>query len=138
MSQPFTSGDQSIGISASTSILPMNTQDWSPLGWTGWLSLHPRDFLGFPGDTSGKEPTCQYRRPKKLWFNPWVRKTPLEEGMATHFSILAWKIPGQRSLACYSPWGRKELDTFYYMCVYIFIYLAAPDLGQQGDQTSQS
>ena len=92
MSQPFISGDQSIGISASTSILPMNTQDWSPLGWTGWLSLHPRDFLGFPGDTSGKEPTCQYRRPKKLWFNPWVRKTPLEEGMATHFSILAWRI----------------------------------------------
>ena len=33
---------------------------------------------------------------------------PLEEGMATHSSILAWKIPGQRRLAGYSPWGRKE------------------------------
>ena len=39
MSQLFTSGGQSIGVSASKSILPMNTQDWSPLGWTGWISL---------------------------------------------------------------------------------------------------
>ena len=39
MSQLFASGGQSIGVSASASILPMNTQDWSPLGWTGWISL---------------------------------------------------------------------------------------------------
>ena len=36
MSQFFASGGQSIGVSASTSVLAMNTQDWSPLGWTGW------------------------------------------------------------------------------------------------------
>ena len=39
MSQYFASGGQSIGVSASTSVLPMNTQNWSPLGWTGWISL---------------------------------------------------------------------------------------------------
>ena len=39
MSQFFTSGGQSIGISASASFLPKNTQDWYPLGWTGWISL---------------------------------------------------------------------------------------------------
>ena len=39
MSQLFAWGGQSIGISASTSVLPINTQDWSPLGWTGWISL---------------------------------------------------------------------------------------------------
>ena len=39
MSQLFPSRGQSIGVSASTSILPMNTQDWSPLGWTGCISL---------------------------------------------------------------------------------------------------
>ena len=39
MSHLFTSGGQSIGVSASASVLPMNTQDWSPLGWTGWISL---------------------------------------------------------------------------------------------------
>ena len=38
MSQLFASGGQSTGISASTSVLPTNTQDWSPLGWTGWIS----------------------------------------------------------------------------------------------------
>ena len=39
MSQLFPSGGQSISISASISVLPMNTQDWSPLGWTGWISI---------------------------------------------------------------------------------------------------
>ena len=39
MSQLFASGGQSIGVSASASVLPVNTQDWSPLGWTGWISL---------------------------------------------------------------------------------------------------
>ena len=39
MSQVFTWGGQSIGVSASASVLLMNTQDWSPLGWTGWISL---------------------------------------------------------------------------------------------------
>ena len=42
MSQFFTSGGQSIGTLASTSVLPMNTQDWSPLGWTGWISLQSK------------------------------------------------------------------------------------------------
>ena len=42
MSQFFTSGGQSIGASASTSVLPMNTQDWSPLEWTGWISLQSK------------------------------------------------------------------------------------------------
>ena len=39
MSQLFASGGQRIGVSASASVLPMNTQDWSPLGLTGWISL---------------------------------------------------------------------------------------------------
>ena len=38
----FTSGGQSIGVSASASVLPMNTQGWSPLGWTGWISLQSK------------------------------------------------------------------------------------------------
>ena len=42
MSQFFTWGGQSTGVSASTSVLPMNTQDWSPLGWTGWTSLQSK------------------------------------------------------------------------------------------------
>ena len=41
-SQLFTWGGQSIGVSASTSVLPINTQDWSPSGWTGWISLQSK------------------------------------------------------------------------------------------------
>ena len=42
MSQFFASGGQSIGISTSASVLPMNVQDWFPLGWTGWISLQSK------------------------------------------------------------------------------------------------
>ena len=44
MSQLFASGGQNIVVSASTSVIPMNTQDWSPLGWPGWISLQPKGF----------------------------------------------------------------------------------------------
>ena len=44
MSQFFTSGGQSIGVSASSSVLPMNIQDWFPLGCTGWISLQSKWF----------------------------------------------------------------------------------------------
>ena len=53
-SQLFASGGQSIGVSASTSVLPMNTQDWSPLGCTGWISLQ---FKGL----SKSSPTPQFK-----------------------------------------------------------------------------
>ena len=53
MSQLSTSGGQSIGVSASASVLPMNTQDWSPLGWTGWISLQVQENnLTFYGEGS--------------------------------------------------------------------------------------
>ena len=42
MSQLFAWGGQNIGVSASASVLPMNTQDWSPLGWTHWISLQSK------------------------------------------------------------------------------------------------
>ena len=42
MRQLFASGSQSIGVSASASVLPMNIQDWFPLGWTGWVSLQSK------------------------------------------------------------------------------------------------
>ena len=55
MSQFFASGGQSIGVSASTSVLPMNTQDWSPLEWTGWICL-------------------QSKGPSRVFFNTAVQK----------------------------------------------------------------
>ena len=44
MTQFFPSGGQSTGVSASASVLPMNIQDWFPLGWTGWISLQSKGF----------------------------------------------------------------------------------------------
>ena len=55
MSQLFASGGQIIGVSASTSVLPMNTQDWFPLVWTGWISLQSKGFSRvFPNTTVQK------------------------------------------------------------------------------------
>ena len=54
MSQLFTSNGQSIGVSASTSVLPMNTQDWCRLGWTGWISLQSKAL-------SESSPTPQFK-----------------------------------------------------------------------------
>ena len=71
MSQLFKLGGQSIGVSASASALPMNTQDRSPLGWTGWISLQSKglsgvsfvlqiDDLGVPG-TEKAQPQLSHR-----------------------------------------------------------------------------
>ena len=52
MNQLITSGGQSIGVSASTSVLPMNIQDWFPLGWTGWFSLLSKGLSGVFSNTT--------------------------------------------------------------------------------------
>ena len=55
MNQLFARGGQSIGVSASASVLPMNNQDWSPLGWTGWISLQSK------GLSQESSPTPQFK-----------------------------------------------------------------------------
>ena len=49
--------------------------------------------MGLPRGRRGKEPACQCRRHKICELDPWVRKIPLEKEMATHSSMLAWRIP---------------------------------------------
>jgi len=57
VSQLFALGGQSTGVSASTSVLPMNVQDWSPLGWTGWISLQSKGLSRvFSNTTVQKHP----------------------------------------------------------------------------------
>ena len=67
--------------------------------------------IGFPGGADGKEPACQCRRLKRRRFNPWVKKMPWRRAWPTTPVFLPGKSHGQRSLAGYSPWGRKESDT---------------------------
>ena len=59
MSQLFTSGGQSIEVSASATVLPINNQDWSPLGWTGWISLQSKELSRvFSNTTVQKHQFC--------------------------------------------------------------------------------
>ena len=74
MSWFFESGGQSVGVSVFASVLPMNTQDWSPLGWTGWISLQSKGL-------------------SRVFSKTTVQKHHLEKGMTHHFSILALRTP---------------------------------------------
>ena len=60
---------------------------------------------------SGKESACQFRRPKRRGFDPWVGKIPWRRKWQPTPVILLGKSYGQRSLVGYSPWDHKELDT---------------------------
>ena len=73
--------------------------------------------MGFPRGASGKEPTCKCRR-YEMWIQCLGWEDPLEEGMATHSSILAWRISwtgeagGLQSMGLTKSWTRlKELST---------------------------
>ena len=61
---------------------------------------------GFPGGANGKEPACQFRRHETgVWSLDW--EDPLEEGIATYSSVLAWRIPRTEELVGYSSWGHR-------------------------------
>ena len=77
MRQVFTSGGQSIAVSASTSVLPMNTQDWSPLEWTGWISLQSRDSRVFSNTTVQKHQF--FSAQLSLESNSHIHTWPLEK-----------------------------------------------------------
>ena len=72
--QFFTAGGQSIGVSASTSALPMNIQDWFPLGWTGWISLQSKGLSRVFSNTTvqkhqffGAQPSSQSNSHIHTW-----------------------------------------------------------------------
>ena len=74
MSQLFASGGQSIGVLASTLVLPMNTQDWSPLGWIGWISLQSKGLSRVFSNTTvqkhqffGPQPSSQSNSHIHTW-----------------------------------------------------------------------
>ena len=74
VSQLFTWGGQSMGVSASASVLPMNTQDWSPLGWTDWISLQSKGLSRVFSNTTvqkhqffGAQPSSQSNSHIHTW-----------------------------------------------------------------------
>ena len=78
VSQLFSSGGQSIGVSASASVLPMNIQDWFPLGWTGWISLQPKGLSRVFSNTTVQKHQFFSAQPS-LWSNSYIHTWPLEK-----------------------------------------------------------
>ena len=126
MSQLFAWGGQSTGVSVLASFLPRNTQGWSPLEWTGWISLQSK---GFSRVFSNTEAPIIWPPDVKNWF---IGKDPdagkvwrQEEKGMTEDEMVGWHHrlngrefgwapgvgDGQGGLACCSSWGCKELDS---------------------------
>ena len=79
MSQLFAWGGQSIGVSASASVLPMNTQDWSPLGWTGWIFLQPKGLSRVFSNTTVQKHqffSAQLSSPSNSLIHTWPLEKP--------------------------------------------------------------
>ena len=77
MSCLFISGSQSIGVSALASVLPKNTQDWSPLEWTGWISLQSKGLSRVFSNTTVQKHQFFGTQPS-LWSNPHIHTCLLE------------------------------------------------------------
>ena len=78
MSQFFAWGGQSIGVSASTSVLPRNTQNWSPLGWTDWISLQSKGLSKVFSNTTVQKHQF-FGTQLSLWSNSHIHTWLLEK-----------------------------------------------------------
>ena len=125
MSQLFTWGGQSIGVSASASVLPMNTQDWSPLGWTGWISLQSKGLKSLLQHHSSKASihqrsaffTVQLSHPYMTTGKPIALSTPkwtkfsnryFTRSVVPHWAsqvVLVVKNPHQGRRPTFDHWG---------------------------------
>ena len=79
INQFFPSGGQIIGVSASTSVLPMNTQDWSPLGWTSWISLLSKGLPRVFSNTTVQKHQffrAQLSSPSNSHIHTWLLEKP--------------------------------------------------------------
>ena len=74
----FTSGGQSIGVSALASVLPTNIQGWFPLGWTGWISLQSKGLSRVFSNTTVQKHQFFGTQPS-LWSNSHIHTWPLEK-----------------------------------------------------------
>jgi len=78
----------------------VTTGELEGISWEIGIDTYPLLYMGFHGGSACKESACN----RRFAFDPWVGKIPLQKGMATHSSILAWN-----SMDLYSPWGCKAL-----------------------------
>ena len=107
MSQLFTSGGQSFRVSASTSVLPTNTQDWSPLGWTGWISLQSKGLSRVFSNTT-------------LWRSAFFTVQLSHPYMTTGktIALTRWTFVGKVMSLCCLGWSQlsfQGLSIFYFI-----------------------
>ena len=88
MSQFFTSGGQSVGVSASVSVLAMNIQDWSPLGWTGWISLQSKGLSRVFSNTTVQKHQF-FGTQLSLWSNSHIHIWLLEKQWLWLYGLLS-------------------------------------------------
>ena len=106
------------------------------MNWSNLAHIHKQHYtVGFPGGSSGKEPACQCRRSERCGFDPWGQEDPLEKGMATHSSVLAWGIPWteepgrlqstglQRAGYDWSDLACKHMQYYVCVCVYVWYHI---------------
>ena len=91
MSQFFGSGGQSIGVSASASVLPMNIQDWFPLRWTSWISLHFKGLSRFFSNTIFQKHQF-FGAQLSLWSNSHIHTWLLEKTIALTRQTFVGKV----------------------------------------------
>ena len=98
VSQFFASGGQSIGVSASASVLPMKIQDWFPLGWTGWISLLSKGLWRVFSNTTVQNAEINVK----------IRQTEAatSQGMPHHQKLEEWKsrIPAEPLKGAWPCW----------------------------------
>ena len=103
---PFTSGSQSIGASASTSVPPMNIQDWSPLGWTPWISLQSKGLSRVFSNTTVQKHQF-FSAQSSLWSN---------------FHICTWLLE-KPYLWLYGPLSAQSCLLFNTLCSFVMVFL---------------
>ena len=122
VSQFFTSGDQSIGVSASASVIPMNIQDWFPLGWTGWIFLQSKGLSRVFSNTTiqknqffGTQLSLQSKGLSRVFSNTTVQKHQFDSAFFTiqlsHPYRTTWKTI---ALTRWTFVGKSNVSAFQY------------------------
>ena len=119
MSQFFASGGQSIGFSTSTSVLPMNIQDWFPLGWTGWISLQSEAL-------AESSPAPQFKN-----INSSALSFPYNPTLTSIHDY--WK---NHSLDQTGLCWQCNVSAFYFIFIYLFIFLFVVDFVIHWNETA--
>ena len=129
-SQFFAGGGQSIGVSASASVLPMNTQDWAPWGWTGWISLQSkglsRDFSNIHSSKASilqcsaffiVQLSCPYMTTGKSIDLTRVLPIPVQSSFLKKYLCIYLAVPGLRcSMWDLVPWPEIESELLPWEC----------------------